>query len=140
MVTHETEPLSICSKSTMETELQVKFVQSSQQRQKKEVIDVVQVSLLLTWNIFHTLFWSLHCWLWTSKCWLESKLRRQLIKIADIVVIFHRLILSVAKVWVTLFTTRCFMNELFQSWFTTERIALWKKERNTIIVKLTLKS
>ena len=56
LVTHETEPLSICSKSTMETELQVKFVQSSQQRQKKEVIDVVQVSLLLTWNIFHTLF------------------------------------------------------------------------------------
>ena len=33
--------------------------------------DVVLVSLLLTLNRFHTLFWCVYCWLWTSKCQLE---------------------------------------------------------------------
>ena len=28
------------------------------------------VSLLLTLNRFHILFWHYHCWLWTSKCQL----------------------------------------------------------------------
>ena len=28
------------------------------------------MSLLLTLNRFHQLFWCLHCWLWTSKCQL----------------------------------------------------------------------
>ena len=30
---------------------------------------MVLVSLLLTLNRFHILFWCIHCWLWTSKCW-----------------------------------------------------------------------
>ena len=29
---------------------------------------IVLVSLLLTLNRFHVLFWYFHCWLWTSKC------------------------------------------------------------------------
>ena len=33
---------------------------------------IVLVSLLLTLNIFHTFFYSLHRWLWTRKCWLGS--------------------------------------------------------------------
>ena len=35
------------------------------------VIDVVQVSLLLTLYRFHLTFWSFHYWLWTSKYWLR---------------------------------------------------------------------
>ena len=37
-----------------------------------DVIDFIVVSLLLTLNIFHKLFWCFYCWLWTSKwqlCW-----------------------------------------------------------------------
>ena len=40
-------------------------------------IVVILVSLLLTWDRFHTLFWCFHCWFWTkNKCRLGSKLRR----------------------------------------------------------------
>ena len=38
-------------------------------RHQNEVNNVILVSLLLTWNIFGSLFWCLHCWLWTSKYW-----------------------------------------------------------------------
>ena len=33
---------------------------------------LLSMSLLLTLNIFHILFWCFHCWLWTSKCRLSS--------------------------------------------------------------------
>ena len=33
---------------------------------------VLLVSLLLTFNRFCTIFWSLECWLWTSKNWLDE--------------------------------------------------------------------
>ena len=39
---------------------------------QNHVNDVVLVSLLLTLNRFHTLFWCSYCWLWTSKWQLES--------------------------------------------------------------------
>ena len=32
-----------------------------------KVNHVVLVSILLTWNTFHTLSWCFYCWLWTSK-------------------------------------------------------------------------
>ena len=35
-----------------------------------EVNNVILVSLLLTLNIFGTLFWCLHSWLWTSEYWM----------------------------------------------------------------------
>ena len=35
---------------------------------RKLFIDVIQMSLLLTLNKIHILFWCLHCWLSTSKC------------------------------------------------------------------------
>ena len=34
--------------------------------------DVFLVSLLLTFNKFHTLFLCFHCWLWTRKYWLRK--------------------------------------------------------------------
>ena len=30
----------------------------------------VLMSLLVTLNRFHRLFWLFHCWLWKGKCWL----------------------------------------------------------------------
>ena len=33
---------------------------------------IVLVSLLLTLNRFHTLFWCFHCWLWACKDWLKK--------------------------------------------------------------------
>ena len=39
----------------------------------KDVMDVVLLSLLLTLNRLHTLFWCFHCWVWTSKCQLLQK-------------------------------------------------------------------
>ena len=45
-----------CSKLTLEILEQVKCVQSQQQRHQKDVIEVAMLSLLLTLNIFHTLF------------------------------------------------------------------------------------
>ena len=30
---------------------------------------VALVSLLLTLNIFYTMFWCFYCWLWTCNCW-----------------------------------------------------------------------
>ena len=38
---------------------------------KNGVIRVVLVSLLLTLNIFHTLFYCFYCWLWVGKCRLS---------------------------------------------------------------------
>ena len=35
--------------------------------------DFILVSLLLTLNRFHTLFWCFHYWFWTSKSWLGGK-------------------------------------------------------------------
>ena len=46
-----TQPTFTCSKSKIET----------------SVNDVGFLSLLLTLNRFHTLFWCFYCWLWTSK-------------------------------------------------------------------------
>ena len=37
---------------------------------KNEVNNVILVSLMLTLNIFGSLFWCLHCWLWISKYWI----------------------------------------------------------------------
>ena len=37
---------------------------------------VILVSLLLTWDRSHTLFWCFHCWFWTNKCRLGSRLQR----------------------------------------------------------------
>ena len=37
-------------------------------RVNNEDNDAVLVSLLLTLNRFHTLFWFFHCWLWLNKC------------------------------------------------------------------------
>ena len=34
--------------------------------------DVVIVSLLLSWNIFHNFFYCFYCWLWTGKCLMSS--------------------------------------------------------------------
>ena len=48
----------ICSKLTIKT--------------PKRQHDVILVYLLLTFKIFHTLFWCFHCWLWTIKCWLSN--------------------------------------------------------------------
>ena len=66
-----TQPTFTCSKSTTETTKQcVKSVQNSkltiktQERRPWRAL----VSLLLTLNRFHTLFWCFHCWLWASKC------------------------------------------------------------------------
>ena len=39
----------------------------------KDVMDVVLLSLLLSLNRLHTLFWCFHCWVWTSKCQLLQK-------------------------------------------------------------------
>ena len=59
-----------CSKLTMETlEQCVKSLQSWQLRHQNDVkeVDVVLVSLVLTLNRFHPVFWVFHCWLWTIK-------------------------------------------------------------------------
>ena len=37
---------------------------------QNEVNNVILVSLMLTLNIFGSLFWCLHCWLWISKYWI----------------------------------------------------------------------
>ena len=51
-----------CSKSTIETiEKDVKYVRS------------YQVFVLLTSNVFHTLFYSFYCWILTSKWMLAGK-------------------------------------------------------------------
>ena len=38
-----------------------------------KVNDVVLVSLLLTLNKFHSMFWHFHCWLWTSRVTISIK-------------------------------------------------------------------
>ena len=35
---------------------------------QNDVHEVPLVSLLLSFNIFHPLFWCFRCWLWTNKC------------------------------------------------------------------------
>ena len=59
-------PASItCLLSTIEIlELSLKYVQSQQERQQNDIIDVVLELYLLTLNIFYTLFFCFHCWLW----------------------------------------------------------------------------
>ena len=41
---------------------------------RSNTIEVVQVSLLLTLNRYHKLFWCFHCWCWTSKRRMGSKI------------------------------------------------------------------
>ena len=62
-----------CSRSTMDTlEHCVKSIQSQQYKHQSDVAEVLLVSLLLTLNKFHTLFWCFLCWLWTSNCRLSG--------------------------------------------------------------------
>ena len=62
-------PATTCSRSTMDTlEQCVKSIQSQQYKHQSDVAEVLLVSLLLTLNKFHTLFWCFLFWLWTSKC------------------------------------------------------------------------
>ena len=44
--------------------------QSQQRKYQNDVNNVILMSLLLTLNKFHKLFWCFHCWLWSSKCQL----------------------------------------------------------------------
>ena len=46
------------------------FKVNNKDTRQNDVDDVVLLSLLLTWNRFHTLIWCFYCWLWTSKCQL----------------------------------------------------------------------
>ena len=48
---------------------------SSLQLYLKRDPDVVLMSILLTLNRFHTLFWCFHCWLWISKYGLDRNIR-----------------------------------------------------------------
>ena len=57
-------PATTCSRSTMDTlEQCVKSIQSQQYKHQSDVAEVLLVSLLLTLNKFHTLFWCFLCWL-----------------------------------------------------------------------------
>ena len=51
------------------------------QRHTNNLSNVVLVSLLLTLNRFHTLFWYLHFWLLKSAGWLKVNKRKQTIAI-----------------------------------------------------------
>ena len=67
------QPAFSCSQSTMETPKRYLYtVQSEQQGHQNDINDVVLVSLLLTFDRFHTLFWCFGCWIWTSNCRLGS--------------------------------------------------------------------
>ena len=56
-ITGHLQPAFTCSKLTIETlEQGVKYVQSLQQRHQNDAIGIACMSLLLTLNIFHTLF------------------------------------------------------------------------------------
>ena len=68
------QPAITCSNLTKETLEQVlKYVQSWQWRYQNDA-GVALVSLLLTLNIFHTLFWCFSCQLWAGKCRLGAVL------------------------------------------------------------------
>ena len=70
------QPAFSGSKSTMETPGQCVKCSKLTTKASKQHHDVVLVSLLLTLNRFHTLFWCFHCWLQTSKYQLGLLLTR----------------------------------------------------------------
>ena len=58
-----------CSNSRAEAPQKiVNSFQSQQERHENDINNVVLLSLWLTLNIFHLLFWCFPCWLRTSKC------------------------------------------------------------------------
>ena len=61
----------ICSKLAIKTSERrqcVEHVQSKHKRHQNDANGVVLVSLMLTLNIFRTLFWCFYCQLWVGKC------------------------------------------------------------------------
>lgn len=61
------QPTFTCWNSAMDTLQQyVKSFRSSQWRHQNDVIEVLLVSLLLTWNRLHKWFWHFYCVPWTS--------------------------------------------------------------------------
>ena len=46
------------------------MLKGNNDKHQNDVSYVVLVFLLLTWNIFHTLYYCFYCRIWTSKCQL----------------------------------------------------------------------
>ena len=78
-----TQQSNICSKSAIET------------LEK----DVVLVSLLLNFNIFHTFLKCFYCWIWTSKCLLGIFFLRNVHRVSVVfycvsILLWHRVAVS----------------------------------------------